>query len=58
MLVEPAIEKALADFRKFSECTTVKMRVLFKDIATTILQIPTSELEFWGYTRSVLGDSC
>ena len=51
MLVEPAIEKALADFRKFSECTTVKMRVLFKDIATTILQIPTSELEFWGYAQ-------
>ena len=51
MLVEPAIEKALVKFHKFSECTTVKMRVLFKEIATTILQIPTSELESWGYAQ-------
>ena len=36
MLVEPAIEMARQIFLGFSGCTTVKMRVLFKELATTI----------------------
>ena len=51
MLVEPAIEKALQTFLGFSGCTTVKMRVLFKELATTIMQVPNAELEDWGYAQ-------
>ena len=38
-------------FLEFSGCTTVKMRVLFKKLATTILQVPSPELEKWGYAQ-------
>ena len=51
MLVGPAIEKARLSFLEFSGCTTVKMRALFKLIATTILQVPGPELEKWAYAQ-------